>query len=83
MSAMDFFTESSYLVATTQALRRSWELLTNACNILQFGDATFSDFVLQLSVILFYNKQYRNRWEYFSKKAGKKSIEEKYKKQME
>ena len=27
------------------------------CNILQFGDATFSNSRLQLSVILFYNKQ--------------------------
>ncbi|MDY4000219.1 MAG: nucleotidyltransferase domain-containing protein, partial [Blautia sp.] len=28
------------------------------CNFLQFGDATFSDSRLQLSVILFYNKHY-------------------------
>ena len=27
------------------------------CNFLQFGDATFSNSRLQLSVILFYNKQ--------------------------
>ena len=29
------------------------------CNILQFGDATFSNSHLQLSVIIFYNKQVR------------------------
>ena len=58
---MDLF-KSSNLVATIQALQRSWEPIYNLCNFVQFGLAIMSIFVLQLWVILFYNKHCSRNW---------------------
>ena len=50
MSAMDLLCEPKTLVAEVG------NLFSKVCNFRHFGDATFSIFVLQLSVIILCNK---------------------------